>query len=232
MSFWDGRTTKGRIWDGTRFLDFGTPRGDADVVDGLLMVLSPAALDTVRFDETTFAGSTGTTSITAFRAVKLASGRGCTVLFIPPVDWGHVVSLIRCCSDRVQTKMGWDASVAPDNVISRPGAAVRSATDIRRLRLSRPAGTGSSSEEHGRFSSASPIQRIAAYRRRQAGGHLWRQWSEGGRGCLRTAEPVLESMPSLRPADEDDFWRAPFSFVPTLSNIWHLATTSHRRLGL
>jgi SAM-dependent methyltransferase len=54
MSFWDGRTTKGRVWDGARFLDFGPPRGDVDVVDGLLMVLSPAALETVRFDETMF----------------------------------------------------------------------------------------------------------------------------------------------------------------------------------
>ncbi len=54
MSFWEARTAKGRVWDGARFLDFGPPRGDVDVVDGLLMVLSPAALDTVRFDETTF----------------------------------------------------------------------------------------------------------------------------------------------------------------------------------
>jgi SAM-dependent methyltransferase len=59
MSFWDGRTTKGRAWDGTRFLDFGPPRGDVDVVDGLLMVLSPAALDSVRFDDTTFTGFHG-----------------------------------------------------------------------------------------------------------------------------------------------------------------------------
>jgi SAM-dependent methyltransferase len=59
MSFWEGRTTKGRVWDGSRFLDFGPPRGDVDVVDGLLMVLSPAALETVRFDETTFDGFHG-----------------------------------------------------------------------------------------------------------------------------------------------------------------------------
>ncbi len=59
MSFWDARTTKGRVWDGSRFLDFGPPRGDVDVVDGLLMVLSPAAIDAVRFDETTFDGFHG-----------------------------------------------------------------------------------------------------------------------------------------------------------------------------
>ena len=59
MSFWDGRTTKGRCWDGARFLDFGPPAGDVDAVDGLLMVLSPAALETVRFDETTFTGFHG-----------------------------------------------------------------------------------------------------------------------------------------------------------------------------
>ena len=59
MSFWEGRTTKGRVWDGTRSLDFGPPRGDVDVVDGLLMVLSPVALETVRFDETTFDGFHG-----------------------------------------------------------------------------------------------------------------------------------------------------------------------------
>jgi SAM-dependent methyltransferase len=59
MSFWDGRTTKGRVWDAARFLDFGPRRGDADAVDGLLMVLSPAALTTVRFDETTFTGFHG-----------------------------------------------------------------------------------------------------------------------------------------------------------------------------
>ncbi len=59
MSFWEARTTKGRVWDGSRFLDFGPPRGDVDVVDGLLMVLSPAAIDTVRFDETTFDGFHG-----------------------------------------------------------------------------------------------------------------------------------------------------------------------------
>ncbi len=59
MSFWEGRSTKGRVWDGARFLDFGPPRGDVDVVDGLLMVLSPAAIDTVRFDETTFDGFHG-----------------------------------------------------------------------------------------------------------------------------------------------------------------------------
>ena len=81
MSFWDGRTTKGRVWDGTRFLDFGPPRGEVDVVDGLLMVLSPAALDTVRFDETTSPVSTVTTSITAFRAVKRASASWLSRLF-------------------------------------------------------------------------------------------------------------------------------------------------------
>ena len=59
MSFWEGRTTKGRVWDGTRSLDFGPPRGDVDVVDGLLMVLSPAALEAVRFDEITFDGFHG-----------------------------------------------------------------------------------------------------------------------------------------------------------------------------
>ena len=59
MSFWDAKTSKGRVWDGTRFLDFGPPRGDVDVVDGLLMVLSPAALSTIRFDETTFSGFHG-----------------------------------------------------------------------------------------------------------------------------------------------------------------------------
>jgi 2-polyprenyl-3-methyl-5-hydroxy-6-metoxy-1,4-benzoquinol methylase len=59
MWFWHGQTRVGRILHETRLVDFGTLRGDVDVVDGLLMVLSPAALKAVRFDESTFTGLHG-----------------------------------------------------------------------------------------------------------------------------------------------------------------------------
>lgn len=59
MRFWHGRTRVGRVYHGMGLVDFGTLRGDVDVVDGLLMVLSPAALKAVRFDESTFTGFHG-----------------------------------------------------------------------------------------------------------------------------------------------------------------------------
>ena len=73
MSFWEGRTTKGRVWDGARFLDFGPLRGDVDVVDGLLMVLSPAAMTRYGSMRRHSMASTGTTPIIAFRAVRGSS---------------------------------------------------------------------------------------------------------------------------------------------------------------
>ena len=59
LRYWDGRRPCGRVRDGERFVDFGPLRGEVDAVDGLLMVLSRAAMEQVAFDEVTFPGFHG-----------------------------------------------------------------------------------------------------------------------------------------------------------------------------
>ncbi len=59
MKYWEGHPRVGRIWDSGGYQHFGQMRGEADAVDGLLMVLSRAAMESVRFDEELITGFHG-----------------------------------------------------------------------------------------------------------------------------------------------------------------------------
>lgn len=56
---WWWYETRGQVQENGRFVDFGRGTFDVDVVDGLFMVLTRAALETVRFDTDSFEGFHG-----------------------------------------------------------------------------------------------------------------------------------------------------------------------------
>ena len=55
LEWWEGEGV-GRCSEGRGVIDFGSRTGDADAVDGLLLVLSPWAIRNLRFDSDTFTG--------------------------------------------------------------------------------------------------------------------------------------------------------------------------------
>ena len=50
IDWWNARTVAGRVDETRGFIDFGSPSSDVDVVDGLLLVLSPLAFTNIEFD--------------------------------------------------------------------------------------------------------------------------------------------------------------------------------------
>jgi predicted O-methyltransferase YrrM len=54
QAWWHARRRTGLVYETRQAIDLGPRRGDVDVVDGLLVVLSPAAFNTVLFDEANF----------------------------------------------------------------------------------------------------------------------------------------------------------------------------------
>lgn len=54
LAWWTAERTVGRVFETRRPIDFGARRGEVDAVDGLLMVIAPAALRQVAFDERSF----------------------------------------------------------------------------------------------------------------------------------------------------------------------------------
>lgn len=54
LEWWTASTTAGRVFETRRVMDFGARRAEVDAVDGLLLVVSPAAFRRVRFDERSF----------------------------------------------------------------------------------------------------------------------------------------------------------------------------------
>jgi SAM-dependent methyltransferase len=48
--WWDARRTAGRVFETRGLIDLGVTRADVDVVDGLLLVISPSAFATIDFD--------------------------------------------------------------------------------------------------------------------------------------------------------------------------------------
>ena len=59
MGWWSGRHLVGRAWDYKGYHGVGPLRGEVDVVDGLLMVVSRQAMERVQFDEKTITGFFG-----------------------------------------------------------------------------------------------------------------------------------------------------------------------------
>ncbi len=59
MGWWSGRHLVGRAWDYKGYHGVGPLRGEVDVVDGLLMVVSRLAMERVQFDENTITGFFG-----------------------------------------------------------------------------------------------------------------------------------------------------------------------------
>jgi hypothetical protein len=56
---WSDGERKGKTSDSAYSYDYGTERAEVDAVDGLLLALSPWAVRTLRFDETSFRGFHG-----------------------------------------------------------------------------------------------------------------------------------------------------------------------------
>lgn len=59
LRYWKGTPGFGRVWNSTWYSHHGEPRGEAHAVDGLIMVLSRRAVETMEFDEATFPGFLG-----------------------------------------------------------------------------------------------------------------------------------------------------------------------------
>jgi SAM-dependent methyltransferase len=51
MKWWDARHTAGRVFETRGLIDLGVTQADLDVIDGLLMVISPIAFASITFDE-------------------------------------------------------------------------------------------------------------------------------------------------------------------------------------
>lgn len=54
LAWWDARRLRGRVQESRGLVSFRPAEADVDAVDGMLLVLSPRALETVRFDEGSF----------------------------------------------------------------------------------------------------------------------------------------------------------------------------------
>lgn len=59
LAWWESAAKVGEVYESRGFIDFGSPRGPVDVVDGLLMVLGRNVFTRIRFDERTFPGFHG-----------------------------------------------------------------------------------------------------------------------------------------------------------------------------
>jgi len=53
IAWWEARRTAGRVFETRKPIDLGSPRADVDVVDGLLLAISPRAFQNLMFDEQT-----------------------------------------------------------------------------------------------------------------------------------------------------------------------------------
>src|SRR5207245_8809890 len=51
IAWWEARRRAGRVFETRGLVEVGPPRADVDVVDGLLMALSPLAFQALAFDE-------------------------------------------------------------------------------------------------------------------------------------------------------------------------------------
>jgi GT2 family glycosyltransferase len=67
LAWWEGQGF-GRVLESRGLVDFGGGAHDVDSVDGLLMVLSPWAVRTLRFDERSFHGFHGYDADICFQA--------------------------------------------------------------------------------------------------------------------------------------------------------------------
>lgn len=59
LAWWESAAKVGEVYESRGFIDFGSPRGPVDVVDGLLMVLGRSVFTHIRFDERMFTGFHG-----------------------------------------------------------------------------------------------------------------------------------------------------------------------------
>jgi SAM-dependent methyltransferase len=51
VAWWEARRTAGRVFETRKPIELGPPRADVDVVDGLLLAISPRAFEVLMFDE-------------------------------------------------------------------------------------------------------------------------------------------------------------------------------------
>lgn len=59
LAWWESDDKKGEVFETRGWIDFGTPRGRVDVVDGLLMVIGRNVFSRLRFDENSYPGFHG-----------------------------------------------------------------------------------------------------------------------------------------------------------------------------
>ena len=86
LRWWQGEG-RGRVRDSTGLVDFGGGRHDVDVLDGLCLVLSPWAIQHLRFDESAFDGFHGYDSDICLQA--RAAGRRVRVTDLPITHHTH-----------------------------------------------------------------------------------------------------------------------------------------------
>src|SRR4051812_34842581 len=86
LRWWQGEG-RGRVRDSTGLVDFGGGRHDVDVLDGLCLVLSPWAIQQLRFDESAFDGFHGYDSDICLQA--RAAGRRVRVTDLPITHHTH-----------------------------------------------------------------------------------------------------------------------------------------------
>ena len=93
-------STAAARWPATRWAAPGAPLGEVDSVDGLLLVLSPWAVRTLRFDESLSHRATATTSTTASRSARPAAR------WSPRTSARSTTARSSCCADRERLGRG------------------------------------------------------------------------------------------------------------------------------
>lgn len=142
LAWWEARATVGKVYESRGLLEFSERSGPVDALDGMLLVLAPAAFRRLRFDEGTFPRFHGYDVDYCLQAKRA----GLQVVVVPLDVLHRAKSSFGSARDAreyheaaAELLAKWPASVAPRSTIERmrvsaPKAGRRLVRGLRRVR--------------------------------------------------------------------------------------------------